>query len=795
MGLRPRFRTPFSEARDKLARFLIRPFEFFQPQTQLYIGFVGLVLVTTMLIGTNFSPQFSENYKVGDVVTRKVVSPSDITTVDVAETEKRKAAAREAVRPIFNYDSTRANNSAQSFRAAWNELKNQKTTGDNEPKWNGEGGAEVGLAIIAHQFNDAALDRLTSVIREIAGQYIVDDAEVDRLRSEIVLVDVRNPSAQMIVPDPRNRMATLTTARRALEQRILSLNNWSQSEKAALVAAILPLLRPNVILDQTATARAQETEASKVIDVVVSLKRNQSIAREGDSVTPTMLMQFAAVKSATKGRPWQNLFGLLLVVLAVYLAVWKYTGHRSTATALALSKRRAFALVGSAIVVQTLLLRGGFILSDSLAAQMTQAPFSNAALWNFAIPFAAASLLVAMLIDTQLAFVAGVACAIFAGLLAPNGMQQSVYALISCAGAVYGIGRYRERQSVTIAGLFIGCVNILMALALLLYAESFAWNAVLFAAACAFTSGLLTAMFTAGGLPINESVFGILTDVKLLELSNADLPVLGQMAIRAPGTNQHSHAVGQLAEDACRAVGANPLLARIGALYHDIGKLAAPEYFVENQQGDNPHDRLRPVQSAKIITSHVTYGLRLAKEIALPKKIADFIPQHHGTRTLHFFLRKAQALAKPDEVVAEKDFRYPGPKPQFKEAAIMMLADSCEAAARSLEKPDPENIRTIVQKIVDAIVSDGQLDECDLSLRELTTIREAIISSLTAIYHSRVDYPGFNPPALSGPLPKLPSPTLDSEERGISYRLPSEVPISEGGEVEDEALPRTTTKI
>jgi putative nucleotidyltransferase with HDIG domain len=793
MGLRPRFRTPLSQARDKFARYLIRPFEFFQPQTRLYIGFAGLVLLTTLLIGTNFAPRFTANYKVGEVVTQKVVSPADITTIDVAETERRKTEARELTRPIFNFDSTRANSSAQSFRAAWAELKDQKTN-QGTANWNGEGGQEVARAIIAHQFNDAELDRLTSLIREVGERYLVDDTEADRLRQEIVLVDVRNPSGHMIVPEPRNRMISLSTARRTVEERILALDRWTPQEKIALTSAILPLIRPNVILDQTATATAQEAEANKVLPVVISLKRNQAIAREGDTVTPAMLMQFAAVKSATRGRPWQNMFGLLLVVLAVFLAVWKFTEHRSTATALSLSKRRAFALVGTSIVVQTALLRIGFILSDSLAAQMSQAPFSNAVIWNFAIPFAAASLLVAMLIDTQLAFIAGVVCAIFAGLLAPNGMQQSVYALISCAAAVYGIGRYRERQSVTLAGLFVGGVNILMALALLTYAESFSLNLMLFAAACAFTSGLLTAVFAAGGLPINESLFGILTDVKLLELSNADLPVLGQMAIRAPGTNQHSHAVGQLAEDASRAVGANPLLARIGALYHDIGKLAAPEYFVENQQGDNPHDRLRPVQSAKIITSHVTYGLRLAKEIGLPKKIADFIPQHHGTRTLHFFLRKAQALAKADEPVNEKDFRYPGPKPQFKEAAIMMLADSCEAAARSLERPDPENIRTIVQKIVDAIISDGQLDECDITLRELTTIREAIISALTAIYHARIDYPGFNPPALSGPLQKMTDTTLDSEERGVSYRLASEVPINESGEVEDEAIPRRSAK-
>src|SRR3977135_469438 len=203
---------------------------------------------------------------------------------------------------------------------------------------------------------------------------------------------------------------------------------------------------------------------------------------------------------------------------------------------------------------------------------------------------------------------------------------------------------------------------------------------------------------------------------------------------------------------------------------------------------------MRPTQSAKIITSHVTYGQKLAKEIGLPKKISDFIPQHHGTRTLHFFLRKAQSQAKPGEVIEDKDFRYPGPKPQFKEAAIMMLADSCGGAARSLARPDPENIRTIVVKIVDAIVSDGQLDECDISLRELTTIRETMIHSLTAIYHARVDYPGFNPPRPTGALPPLHHGDLDSEERGVTYRRPSEIPINKSGEVEDEAVSQKAAK-
>jgi putative nucleotidyltransferase with HDIG domain len=789
MGLRPRFKTPFSEARDKLMAYVMRPLKLLQPRTRFLIGSSLLVLLTTILLLTNRPSNFNEDYKLGDVLSRSIVAPADLTAVDQVETEKRKAIARETTRAVFNFDSSRAETSVQSFRSAWEELQEHTAAGNKSVAWTGEGDPAVAHAIIAHGFDDTDLDRITSIIRDVSTGYVYDDADADRLRQEIVVVDIRNPAAQM--PAPRTRMVPLSSARQSLELRILNLPGWTSTEKTALVSALVPLIRPNVVVDQPATATAREQEASRAAPVVISLKRNQVIAREGDTVTPSILAQIAAIKSAGQvGKPWYNFFGLLLIVIAVYWVAWKFAEHRSSSSPLTLSKQKAFALVGSAILVQTALMKIGFTFGDSFAARM-QAPLNDPAIWNFAIPFAAAALLVAMLVDTQLAFLTGIITALFAGLLAPTGMQKALFAMVSCSVAIYGIGRYRERQSVTLAGLLVGAANAVMAVALLAYSEQpLTLRTILLASGCGIGGGLLTAVFAAGGLPINESFFGILTDVKLLELSNADLPVLGQLALRAPGTNQHSHAVGQLAEDACRAVGANPLLARIGALYHDIGKLAAPEYFVENQQGDNPHDRLRPYQSAKIITSHVTYGARLAKEIGLPKKIADFIPQHHGTRTLHYFLRKAQAQAKPNETVDDADFRYPGPKPQFKEAAIMMLADSCEAAARSLARPDLENIRAIVVKIVDAIISDGQLDECDITLQELTIIREAMISALTAIYHARIDYPGFNPP-LAQPLPPG---NLDSEERGISYSKPSEVPISRGGEVEDEALPRKVSK-
>lgn len=491
----------------------------------------------------------------------------------------------------------------------------------------------------------------------------------------------------------------------------------------------------------------------------------------------------------------QNVFGLLVLLIAGYLILWRYVEYRGSAARLSISNKRTFALVGSAVIVQTAVVRLGFTVAAGIAAQGTQVPLNDQAIWGFAIPFAAASLLITMLLDAQLGLITGVITSLFAGLLTPDGVQTIFYSLISCAAAVYGIGHYRERQSVTLAGLIVAGVNAITALALLVFTQHpWSLKTIVFAAGCGIASGLLTIIFAAGGLPINESVFGILTDVKLLELSNADVPVLGQLALRAPGTNQHSHAVSELAEEACRAIGANPLLARIGSLYHDIGKVAAPDYFVENQMGKNPHDHLRPTQSAKIITAHVTYGLRLAKEIGLPKQIADFIPQHHGTRTLHFFLRKAQDQAGNGEVVNEADFRYPGPKPQFKEVAILMLADSCEAAARSLAHPDPESISEIVGRIFDAIISDGQLDECDLTLRELTQIREAIITSLVAIYHPRIDYPGFivQPPTASSPASEAGSATLKSagETLGVTYEKLSDVPINPAGEVEDEAITR-----
>jgi cyclic-di-AMP phosphodiesterase PgpH len=801
---RQRFTSPLDRARNAVLDFVLRPYRWVAPAKRLYLVYGFFVIVTTLLLINSHSRSFIEHYEEGDIVRRTVIAPADISVMDWTETEKRRIAAKEAARPVFSFDSSRSETAVQSFRVAWEDLQRQASASGNanarkELKWAGEGAGAIVAAITAHRFDANELERISRILRETSDGYIYEDGDAEYLKQDIVLVDQRDKSAQSILSMPQSRMTSLSTAQRSLRSRIAQLNGWSTEQQSALLSALTPLVQPTVSYDPATTNAARDDAARKVETAYILLKRNQVIAREGDTVTAPVLAQLAAVREyAREGHRWWNqLFGLLFIVAALYWLAWKFIEHRSTAITLSLSTRKAFALVGSAVIVQTILARVGFTLAEGIVTRGMSSPLNDPIIWDFAVPFASAALLVALLVDTQLGLITALMAALFAGLLAPTGVLISIYAVISSTAAIYGIGRYRERQSVTVAGLLISLVNALTAVAIIAYAQQpLTFKSVFFTMACGVLGGLLTTIFTAGGLPINESLFGILTDVKLLELSNADLPVLGQLALRAPGTNQHSHAVGQLAEDACRAVGANPLLARIGALYHDIGKTAAPDMFVENQQGGhNPHDRLKPTQSARIITSHVTYGLKLAKEIGLPKQISDFIPQHHGTRTLHFFLRKAQAQAAEGEEVNEAEFRYPGPKPQFKEAAIMMIADSCEAAARSLAHPNPENIRTIVTKIVDAIISDGQLDECNLSLKELTTIREAIITSLTAIYHARIDYPGFNPPELTSGLRQLPDAEYDTEERGVSYSKTSEIPINKAGEVEDEAIQRGATKL
>jgi putative nucleotidyltransferase with HDIG domain len=273
----------------------------------------------------------------------------------------------------------------------------------------------------------------------------------------------------------------------------------------------------------------------------------------------------------------------------------------------------------------------------------------------------------------------------------------------------------------------------------------FDWSIALFGATLSFLSGPLNTGLLIFLLPIFERLFMVTTDLRLLELGNLNLPVVRELILKAPGTYNHSVAVGTLAEGAAKAVGLSPVFARVACLYHDIGKSVHPEYFVENQQGVNVHDRINPLESARMVRGHVAEGIRMAKEAKLPSNIVDIIPQHHGTKLLTYFYEKARRQAAAEgRDVDEQNFRYPGPKPQTKIAAIVMLADAVEAAARTVKDHSQEGLLEVIQKIVASTGEDGQFSECDITLAEIDRIAFSFLETLSSIYHSRIAYPGFD---------------------------------------------------
>lgn len=441
----------------------------------------------------------------------------------------------------------------------------------------------------------------------------------------------------------------------------------------------------------------------------------------------------------------QRFIGLSAAVSVIYFALYKAS---SRSRSLRLPAETTFWVTGTSILLQTFLVRGGTFIAEMLNASQEMNIYAGYLGFQLAIPFATAALSLTLLVGSQIALVAALIGALFVALISDGGMTIAMYSLVGSIAAISSIERYRMRNAISTAIPAIAGANAAMSLMVALLAgQPLSWQATFYSAIIGLLSSIQCAGIASLVTPLFESVYGILTDLKLLELSNADNPLLRELAIKTPGTNHHSFIVATLAEAAAKAIGANALLTRTACLYHDVGKMAAPKMYIENQNGmENPHNKVSAQDSVRIVTGHVRRGIKLAEEAGLPQQIIDFIPQHHGTRILAFFYHKAKAQAEArGEKVNPDDYRYPGPKPQTKEAVIVMLADGAEAAARSLDDHNPENIRLIIKRIIDHIVADGQFDESDVTLQELNTIRETLIATLINIHHQRVSYPGFNP--------------------------------------------------
>jgi putative nucleotidyltransferase with HDIG domain len=483
--------------------------------------------------------------------------------------------------------------------------------------------------------------------------------------------------------------------------------------------------------------------AARVPPVQVVIRQGTTVVQKGEKVTPASAAQLAALRRQQQPKPLLAQFtGYILFIAAFLYGLWRYlvlyhNRHRNMRTQILLI------LLGVMSVFVLMRLLTG--LADVMSERMPANIFPTPVQLYYVIPFAFSAILITLLGEVNLGLISSMMVATLAGLFYRDSFIAA-YAFIGSMAGVYSVRHYKDRAAILKAGLTIGIANMAAILGIdcLRQVPVTAWGTAL-QLGCGFAGGMLASALASTLLPTLESLFRITTDIRLLELSNLNAPILRRLSVEAPGTYHHSLMLATLAETAAEAIGANSLLVRVGAYYHDLGKMLKPEYYVENQSfGVNKHEGLSPNMSCLIIASHVKDGIELAKQARLSQDICDLIPQHHGTRIMSYFYRKALDANGKNQEIDEVDFRYPGPKPQTKAAAILMMADSIEAASRTLSDPSSAQVQGMIDRLVDAILADNQLDECDITLREIGLVKESFCKILTGLYHRRLDYPGYD---------------------------------------------------
>lgn len=420
---------------------------------------------------------------------------------------------------------------------------------------------------------------------------------------------------------------------------------------------------------------------------------------------------------------------------------------------------RNLLLIGTLLLLNILLGRIFYLLLEGFASGID---FLHHDAVIYGLPLATGAMLAALLVDVHVAIV----IATLTSLSASIWLKDYSFALYTFVGSITGafmVIQCKKRSAVLRGGLFVSLASLSSGLAVVLLKGSIAsalgYSTLIFS----LINGVAVVSMVSVALPLFENTFKITTDIRLLELLDLNQPLLRNLLLQAPGTYHHSIIVGNLSEAAAEAVGANPLLARVSSYYHDIGKVKMPDYFIENQQSiDNRHEKLSTTMSSLIITSHVKEGVELARSQNLPEPILDIIREHHGTALMTYFYEKAKSHHEPGTPpVSEDDYRYPGPKPQSRVSALVMLADAVEAASRVLTDPTPARISALVEKITNRIFLDGQLDDCELTLKDLQKIKEHFTFILTSIFHKRIDYPGMG---LDDKNPQHPEGDPDSLE-------------------------------
>jgi len=727
---------------------------------------VFLLAVGAAVLLVDFVSTPNWDVQVGEVADRDIRASHAFQYVDKQRTEDRQREAEERVALVFDYDTNVAIRLQEQTRRAFTLTRDRYAALETQTLESDEVDAvdmaeiraffesELSVSLDAEDLDRIAVAKWSNDIENRATEliglgmrtYITADVSLSSMGTgPLTVIRIYEDSREEIELTSRGQVFTVAQMRPQIT--LLALERGMSEDpdvEHAARAIARALMRPNFSYNQLLTADRRRDARQATDDVILQVNEGSIIVNTGDVITE---QHHQMLQILSESRTKQGVFGFLLA-LTVFIALVVVTFYAFGAGFVRkFSTRPRDIEAGVFLALLVVLIGRIFMELSGPLSQVVGLAMGPSSLW-YAVPFAGGAMLVRILINSETALVWVVSTALLLGLLMEQNLLVMVFFTVSGLTAAGGIAHTKERVNIVGAGLQTGLVNA--AAVLLIQLVQLHMGAATMGASMshplwdmgfALLGGVLSAFLVLGLAPVFE-VFGFVTDFKLLELANLNHPLLRQLMLRAPGTYHHSHTVAALSESAAEAIGAHALRTRVACYFHDIGKALEPQYFIENQGGGpNPHDRLKPHQSARVIINHVIDGAAIAEQHKLPVEVVDAIMTHHGTSRVAYFYAKALEEAGPDEHVDEAAFRYPGRRPATRESGIIFLADRVEAACRTLNTPSEDEFRGMIQKLVNDAVTDGQLVECPLTLAELYTIVDSFTNTLLGIHHHRIEYP------------------------------------------------------
>ncbi|SDC31222.1 HD family phosphohydrolase [Shouchella lonarensis] len=645
---------------------------------------------------------------------------SRVTVEDKQATEKRREEARESIESQMKHKKNYKEERRQHVETIFSVVAKVRDEAKEADK----------KMSVKDQIKEIRNDFSDSMNTEISDDQLT--VLLDTPDQQFELAKDTAVSAVYETMSEQIRVGELQEAKQLAKEQVASVSNLMAGVRETVSGLVDTAITFNVTYDAEATERLRKEAADEVEPVVI--RDGELLVKAGDMITHPVYEKLRLVGLLDDAPIIYPYIGLALLVSLIVGMLVYFLNDSQTSVATNHSHLLMFAMV---FVMMLLILKGCSYL----------APMVDQSGLGYAVPAAAGAMLLSLLIHPKIAIMTSFIFAIIGSVFYNNdspgtfAFTYGLYILISCLSAIYFLKHTNRATRILRAGFFVACANIVTVLTLLLIKTiHIDWVEFGIHFGAAFLSAFIAAVLTIGILPFIETGFGVLSVSRLIELSNPNHPLLRKILIEAPGTYHHSVVVGNLSEAACEVLGENGLLARVGAYYHDLGKTKRPHFFIENQlKGENPHDKISPQLSKTIIISHPYDGAELLREHKMPKEIIDIAEQHHGTSLLKYFYHKANE--ESDQPLPESQFRYPGPKPQTKVTSIISIADSVEAAVRSMQKPTPERIEHLVDKIIKDKLEDGQFDESDLTLKELNKIKRSICETLKGTFHQRIEYP------------------------------------------------------